>query len=287
MIKKLFKLVLVVIILAGGIYLISGFFGGESSAVNDNENNGEEEFSLKQRNFLILGIDSEEGFTGRTDTIMVAGFNPDKDEINLLSIPRDTRVEIKGSLDKINAANVYGGPELAMETVEDFLNINIDHYIIVNFNVFREIIDLVGGIEVDVPMRMYNQSESIDLQPGLQMLDGDEALGYVRFRGTPEGDLGRIERQQEVVEILLERILSPSMLFKVPEINRIATENTETDFKMSQVRDVTSIANQVRKKPFNTYVIPGENRKIPVGGYHIWYYLPHEEKISEIAEKFR
>lgn len=286
MLKKLFKPALFLVILIGVIYLVGGGFGQETPANNDNDN-GKEEFSLKQRNFLILGIDSHDEFKGRTDTIMVAGFNPDRDEINLLSIPRDTRVQIRGGYDKINAAHAYGGPELARETVEDFLDIRIDHHVVINFSAFKEIINLVGGIEVDVPVRMYKPSEGIDLQPGLQLLDGEEALAYVRFRGTPEGDFGRIERQQQVVELLLDRLLSPRMILKLPEISRIIEEHVETDFRLSQVRDISSIANQVRKKPFNTHVLPGHGRTINVGGTDVWFYIPQEEKKPELADRFR
>lgn len=285
MIKKLFKPALFLLIIVGAVYLAVSVLSPETTANNNNDD--EKNFSLKQRNFLILGIDSHDEFTGRTDTIMVAGFNPDREEINLLSIPRDTRVQVRGSYEKINAAHAYGGPDLARKTVEDFLGIEIDHHVVINFSAFKEIINLVGGVEVDVPVRMYKPSEGIDLQPGVQVLDGEEALAFVRFRGTPEGDFGRIERQQQVVELLMDRLLSPRMVFRLPEISRIIEEHVETDFRLSQVRDISSIANQVRKKPFNAHVLPGHGRTINVGGTDIWFYIPQEEKIPELADYFR
>lgn len=234
-------------------------------------------------NILIMGLDVEKGTRGRTDTIMLLSFRPDRDEVYLLSIPRDTRVQIKGGYDKINAAYVYGGAELARETIENFLDIEIDHHIVVNFDAFITLIDLVDGIEVDVPVRMYYPQEKIDLQPGKQTLDGKDALAYSRYRGTSEGDLGRAKRQQEVVGLLVDKLLTPRMIVKLPQIIQTMNEYVEHDFSMSEMMKFANAANQARNKPIESLYLPGTNKKIN----GLWYFLADEKKITEVIEPFK
>ncbi|MDI9522869.1 MAG: LCP family protein, partial [Bacteroidota bacterium] len=107
---------------------------------------------LGEYNVLVLGVDSKTRFSGtRSDSIILATVDTEDRKARMISIPRDTRVKVKGAWDKINAAYAYGGVELAKETVEDFLGVKIDRYVIVNFNSLIEIVDAIGGIEVDVP----------------------------------------------------------------------------------------------------------------------------------------
>lgn len=160
---------------------------------------------------MIMGVDERDDDVGRSDTLMVATLDPKKDQAALMSVPRDTRVKIKGhGWDKINAAYAYGsakgGPEagekLAQRTVEDFLGVNMDHYVVVNIQAFQKIIDAIGGIDIDVEKRMYYEDPwdddgglIIDLQPGMQHMDGKTAVTYVRYRDE-EGDISRIKRQR-------------------------------------------------------------------------------------------
>lgn len=250
----------------------------EELGVEDEEHN-----EIDPMNILIMGLDVEKGTRGRTDTIMLLSFRPDRDEVYLLSIPRDTRVQIKGGYDKINAAYVYGGAELARETIENFLDIEIDHHVVVNFDAFITLIDLVDGIEVDVPVRMYYPQEKINLQPGKQTLDGEAALAYSRYRGTSEGDLGRSKRQQEVVGLLVDKLLTPKMIVKLPQIIQTMNEYVEHDFSMSEMMKFVNAANQARNKPIESLYLPGTNKKIN----GLWYFLADEKKISEVIEPFK
>ena len=138
---------------------------------------------------LIMGVDEREDDFGRSDTIMVAQLDSTNDRLALLSIPRDTRVLIRGGYDKINAAYAYGGISLAKQTVEDFLDLEIDHYVIFNTSGLIKMLDAMGGIDIDVEKRMFyedpwddNGGLYIDLRPGLQHMDGKTAMTYVRFR---------------------------------------------------------------------------------------------------------
>ena len=180
---------------------------------------------------MIMGVDERDDDVGRSDTLMVATLDPKKDQAALMSVPRDTRVKIKGhGWDKINAAYAYGsakgGPEagekLAQRTVEDFLGVNMDHYVVVNIQAFQKIIDAIGGIDIDVEKRMYYEDPwdddgglIIDLQPGMQHMDGKTAVTYVRYRDE-EGDIGRIKRQQKFMKACMDKVTSPAIIPKLP-----------------------------------------------------------------------
>ena len=139
---------------------------------------------------MIMGVDEREDDVGRSDTLMIATIDPETNQAALLSIPRDTRVKIKGhGYDKINAAYAYGGHNLTQATVENFLGVRMDHYIIINPHAFQRIIDAIGGIDIDVEKRMYYKDPwdddgglVIDLYPGMQHMDGKTAESYVRDR---------------------------------------------------------------------------------------------------------
>ncbi|KUO51311.1 MAG: hypothetical protein APF76_17695 [Desulfitibacter sp. BRH_c19] len=250
---------------------------------NDEEPEIEEDVEIDPMNVLILGLDVEKGSRGRTDSIMLMSFRPDREEVYLMSIPRDTRLKIKGGYDKVNAAYVYGGAELTRQTIEDFMDIEIDHHIVFNFEAFETLIDLVGGIEVDVPVSMNVPSEGINLQPGVQKLDGKDALGYARFRGTSEGDIGRAKRQQEIIKLLSDELLKPKMVLKVPQIIQTMTEYVEHDFSTTELMKFGAVAAKAKSKPIETLVLPGTNQKLD----GIWYYLADENKLPEVAKEFQ
>ena len=168
---------------------------------------------------MIMGVDERADDVGRSDTLMIATIDPKLDQAALLSIPRDTRVKIKGhGYDKINAAYAYGGERLTQDTVEEFLGVNMDHYIIVNVKAFQRIIDALGGVDIDVEKRMYYEDPwdddgglLIDLRPGLQHMDGKTAVTYVRYRDE-EGDIGRIKRQQAFMKACMDKVTRNSPL---------------------------------------------------------------------------
>lgn len=288
--------VLAVLLVAGlflGIYLANDFKPAEPPVPDSPAGDrppGEErrQESMERMNLLILGLDSRGNERGRADTIMIAGFNPERDEITLLSIPRDTRVKVKGAWEKINAAYFYGGEELTQQSLEDFLGIKIDHYAILDFKGFEQLVDIVGGIEVDVPVRMYYPEEGIDLEPGLQTLNGRQALGYARYRYTADGDIGRAKRQQQVVQLLMEKLLRLRNVVKLPQLVKALAENVETDIPASQMLSLAKAAQQANEKPVNAMVLPGENRKIEWrDGNKYWFYLPDEAKVAEISALFQ
>ena len=232
---------------------------------------------LGEYTVLLLGVDSPTGYRTRTDTIILATIDTETRKARLVSIPRDTRVKIKGGWDKINAAYVYGGIDLAKETVEDFLGIQIDRYAIVNFNSLVKLVDAVGGIEVDVPQRMYKPSENIDLQPGLQTLDGAGALAYSRYRNTSGGDLDRIKRQQEVIKLLVEKITGVQGLKNLPELINLMQENVETDIPVREIFALAKLAGDILENDIVSLTVPGKNEKID----GLWYWQPDLAQLEE------
>ena len=162
--------------------------------------------------FLVLGLDSDD-FSGatteqnRTDTMILCKVNFDTGKIDILSIPRDSRVMVNGKLDKINHAHHFGGLKLAMKTTRDFLNLDIDYYVRVNFFSVKDIVDALGGVEVDVPVQVDVAEDNVHLKPGKQVLNGKQALQFARFRaGYKEGDVGRVKAQQILIKALVKEL---------------------------------------------------------------------------------
>jgi LCP family protein required for cell wall assembly len=220
---------------------------------------------------LVLGGDNRKGEPGRTDTILLVFLDPKEKTVNVLNIPRDTYVKIagKGFKTKINHAFAYGGVDMAKNTVEEFLDIKIDHYVDTDFDGFASLIDALGGITVDVEKRMYYPAENIDLKKGVQKLNGEQALGYVRFRSDGLGDLGRVERQQKFLPILADRILSLSTLWKIPKLVGIFQENVDTDLSL---REMISLANSFKSfdvSKLKTSMLPGTPEYINGVSYYI------------------
>jgi len=214
--KKFIITFIISLVLFGGIFWVANrildvmeltskveFVGNDLGEGNNIEQRVENELL-----FLVLGLDSDD-FSGatteqnRTDTMILAKVNFETGKIDMLSIPRDSRVMVNGKLDKINHAHHYGGLKMAMKTTRDFLNLDIDYYVRVNFFSVKDIVDVLGGIEVDVPVQVDVAEDNIHLKPGKQILNGKQALQFARFRaGYTEGDLGRVKSQQLIIKAL-------------------------------------------------------------------------------------
>nr|WP_233515181.1 LCP family protein [Marinitenerispora sediminis] len=178
-------------------------------------------------NFLVIGSDSRGGLDSgqqtdlgvghvegrRSDTMMLVHLNSDRDAITVVGIPRDSWVDIPGhGGNKINAAYAFGGPQLAVQTVESATRVRIDHYVEIDFSGFVDVVDAVGGIEVCLPEAIRDEKAHLDMAAGTHHVDGTEALAFARTRQTGDGDLDRIDRQQLVMSALLDRALSSETL---------------------------------------------------------------------------
>jgi polyisoprenyl-teichoic acid--peptidoglycan teichoic acid transferase len=185
-------------------------------------------------NVLVLGVDTrpdDPEMGSRTDTIMLVQVVPKTGGVKLLSVPRDLYVEVgPGEKDKINAAYNYGGIDQTVDALENYSGVTIDHYAIVDFDGFREIIDAMDGVRVDVGHNVF--PAKWHMGEGVQRLGGRKALFYARYRGTPSGDLDRMQRQRQLVAALRSKALQWNIVKKLPATMKVMDENVQTDLDL-------------------------------------------------------
>ena len=222
-------------------------------------------------NILVMGIDrvpdapknSPQVFAGRSDTMLLLRLDPTDKSVRMLSIPRDTQVEIPGvGVEKINDANVEGGPALAARVVSRTLNdVPIDRYVRVTTEAFRELVDLVGGVEVFVPYPMkyvdVTQNLNIDLEQGWQTLNGDQAEQFARFRKDQYGDIGRVQRQQSLLKALRQRLVSPTVLPRLPEAIRVMQQYVDTNLSLEEMLALVGFGLKLETDDFKMVLLPG------------------------------
>ncbi len=279
--KIMTALITIVLSFSIGYLAYDWYFQLPGESQKEGQEKPEEDLGFDHFNVLLLGLDGRKGAYGRSDSIILASIDGKTKKVTLLSIPRDTRVKIKGAWDKVNAAFAYGGEELAQETIHDFLGVEIDRYAIVDFKSVVKLADLVGGVEVDVPQRMYVPLEGIDLQPGKQLLDGEGVLAYCRFRYTADGDIDRAKRQQEVLQLVAQKVLTGKNLTQLPDLFEIVKENVETDMTVKEMVALARIAPDVLEKGINTIVLPGQNKKID----GLWYWEADLAALKELLSE--
>jgi LCP family protein required for cell wall assembly len=176
---------------------------------------------------VLLGSDARAEEASRSDTIVIT-----KAGGGMLAVPRDTLVEIPGvGEDKINAAFATGGPELTVEALESLTGLPLDNFVVVNFGGVKDIVNAMGGItlEVDQPIQVGIEGRSVSIPAGTRELDGLEALAYVRYRGGPTADIGRIGRQQKFLRQLARESTSPANLPRLPATARAVWSNIDTN----------------------------------------------------------
>ena len=199
--------------------------------------NNKEPFSV-----LLLGIDTgDDGRVeqGRSDTTIVATVNPRDKQTTLVSLARDTYVDIpgQGKQDKLNHAYAFGGASLAMDTVENYLNIPINHYVSINMAGLKELVNAVGGIEVNNNLTF--SQDGYDFTIGKISLDGEQALSYSRMRyEDPNGDYGRQERQRKVIEGIVQKVLSLNSVSNYQEILTAVSDNMKTDLSFDDMKKI-------------------------------------------------
>lgn len=252
---------------------------------NDIESLEDLDLDSKERiNILVLGLDYlntkdiKAEASIRSDTIMLFSYNPKTEKAFLLSIPRDSRVPVNGSLDKINHSYAYGGVDLTIQTVSELIGQPIHHYVKVDYNAVTEIVDAVGGIEVDIPNDMDNALEKIHFKKGVQVINGKQAVKYLRYRGYANADIARIQVQQDFIKRLSQKILSPSLVVNIPRYVEIMNDNIETDMSKKQLLTLSRIFAQIDPTTMERAIIPGDGHKNPADGLSYWYV---DEKAKE------
>lgn len=275
-----------------------GQMGMDSTAMEDDENSiwdeyGDNMFDSGQGrkdvvNFLVLGLDNDET---RADVILLLNFDTGSKNLNILSIARDTRVRVKGEYCKINA--VYSkGIRLMKNKITEITGLDIDYYAVMNLKGFRETIDLLGGVEFDVPFRMKyddpTQDLHINLLKGRQILDGDKAEQLIRYRkgnrkgqGYSEGDIGRIEIQQEFLKELIRQKVNLKYIGKIDEMFGILKKYLKTDMGIDEVVKYAGSIAGLQKDNTGFFTLPGDS----VRKDNKWYYVYNKKKTQKMIEE--
>jgi LCP family protein required for cell wall assembly len=241
---------------------------------------------------LVMGIDrvpnlppsDPASFDGRSDTMLLIRFDPVTKTVNLLSIPRDTLVDIgEWGRQKVNSANVFGGADLAKTVVSRTLNnVQIDRYLRLDTNSIVDLVDALGGVEVNVPERMLysdkTQKLEIDLYPGVQVLNGKQAEGFVRYRGGIDADIGRIKRQQIMLRAIKAKLSDPLVVTRLPDLIGVVQKHLNTDLNFDEMLAIASFALSLKPDQVRMTTLAG--RPSEIGEFNSSYWLSSPEEID-------
>ncbi len=314
--NKVMKITLLVILISlvtvtsYGAYTFVKFKNAYDSSKVDLKRDGnksdlrEEDVSFTKDpiSILLLGIEnySSKSKDGRADTQMVITLDPDSSEISLVTVPRDARVKIENAgeytgVHKINAAynygsiTGYGAIKLQLETVEKLLNIPIDNFIAVNFDGFRDIVDALGGVSIDVKEgfwedNIYNRKQRIEFQKGEAHLNGEEALAFVRMRYRPiNASYSREERQRQFLTATINQAKSTNTIFKIGQIADILGKNIETDLNPKEIYALQKQYLNAKNISTKTLEIKGEDQYIGKTSY----FIPDMESLEKVSTELR
>ncbi len=234
-------------------------------------------------NILLLGSDDRTGqMRGNTDSMSVLSIDKNTTEVSLLSIPRDTRVDIPGrGVDKINSAYPYGDIDTTIETVENFLDIRIDYYVLVDFNEFKEMVNTLGGITLDVEPHVASAVPELNGKSGISRLNGEEALAYLRFRFDEDADPGRVKRHQKAIQAIISETLSPEKIVDAPAIFNQLRKNVRTNIPPMETTLIEKLLQGFEIENSKTAVITGEWTTIN----GIVYLIPDMDKTEEMVQE--
>lgn len=229
-------------------------------------------------NALILGVDERANDRGRSDTMIVLSVNPGKKQVLMFNIPRDTRTDIVGhnTVDKINHAYAFGGVDMSVNTVEQFLGVPIHYYMKVDMEGFAKIIDLVGGVDVNNPFAFDYEGQRYD--QGNIHLDGVAALGFSRMRyDDPKGDLGRNDRQREVLKQMLKNTMQFSSVLHIQNMLDELGTHVRTDVTFDEMKELL-LEYRNDLESVDTVEIKGKGEKIN----GIYYYIVDQQERDRI-----
>lgn len=239
---------------------------------------------------LFLGVDDRDGtLQGRTDALILATFNPEEGTIKMVSIPRDSLVEIPGRMnpDKINHAHAYGGIDLAIETVEKLFDIPVDYYVRLNFTAFIEIVDALGGVEIEVPFTFseidsQDRQNAITLYEGVHTLNGEEALAFARMRKhDPTGDIGRGSRQQEVIKAIIKKAATVSSITKYGEVLDSLENHLTTNISFTNMLALHKYSDSLGE--IESFTLEGESTSIN----GVYYYDLIDESLENVKYELK
>lgn len=231
---------------------------------------------------LLMGVDERSGDKGRTDTLILMSVNPRTNSMQMLSIPRDTRVEIvgKGIQDKINHAYAFGGVNMTIDTVENFLDVPVDYYVKVNMDGLKQIVDALGGVQVNNTFAFSYEGSSF--AEGPLTLNGEQALRYARMRyDDPRGDFGRQDRQKQVIQGIINKGASFSSVTKFDDILGALGNNVTTDISFGEMKTIQANYKDARHN-IEQYSINGVGKTLDR-----WYWIVSEEERLAVSSRLK
>lgn len=274
---------MIIIIIAAVI--IFYFIGSNDRKIASDDstkiNYSEELASYKDKgtDYLFLGIDERENenkFEGRTDTMIILHIG-DNGKNALISIPRDTRVELEGhGTNKINAAYVYGGVNMIVDEIYELTDIKIDKVMLANFSAFIKLVDALGGVTITVTEPLHDDKSGSDFDPGTYNFTGEQALAFSRCRATAKGDFDRMDRQKYLLAELFRQKANFSIIPQIPDILKILNEDTKSNFRTFDYIKV-AFKMMTNRDDFILLTLPGESATIDNVSYVI--VDPNEAKI--------
>ncbi len=249
-------------------------------------------FGARRQNILLMGVDvsadKNKPFEGtRSDSIYLISIAPHAKNVNVISIPRDSKVYIhnRSNPDKINHAFAYGGINLSIKTIEQTLGVRIDHYLVISNLALVEFIDKIGGVDVYVEKDMhYNDNSAnlhINLTKGTQHLDGKQAEGFMRYRKDALGDIGRIRRQQWFLNALATKMKDPGVLLKMPETIKAISKYIQTDFSFYELAQYITLIKSIDLSQVKVATLPGEPSQRGI----ISYWILDPNGVQDIVNK--
>lgn len=262
---KVFKrliLIILGILLVFECYLIFSFLQGYESTKNAQSKqtipfNGEEAPDQNDLNILIIGTDSRGEDRGRSDSLMVAHYDQKRKQPKLISIMRDSYVDIPGyGKDKINAAYSYGGIELVRNTLKENFDLPIEYYVTIDFDHFKEAIDNLFPKGVTIDAEKDLDLDQVFIKAGKQKMDGNTLLQYSRFREDEEGDFGRIRRQQQVLSAISQQVTNVTSLSKLPKTTGKLLGYVDTNLSESTILSVGKDFALGDTKKIETLAVP-------------------------------
>ncbi len=240
---------------------------------------------------VVLGEDdthsSNPDVRARTDTILVGSIDLQNKRVSGVSIPRDSRVELPGKegFYKINSAYTHGGPELTCQVVANLLGIPVDYYVKTNIEGLKKVVDIVGGVEIDVEKDMHYVDRHgglyINLKKGYRHLDGERALGYVRFRHDAMGDLWRVQRQQKFMRALARRLTAPENWTKLPQAMDEIMKCVQTNMTAKDLLTLARLGKYIPPEQFRMETLPGTPGRIGRASF----FLPDTEAIPAFVDQ--
>lgn len=242
---------------------------------------------------LFIGVDDSESRNyqdvTRSDALMLATFNKEANSVKLLSIPRDSYVYVpeRDDYTKINHAYAAGGVKSSIETIENLLGIPVDYYVRMNFYAFIDVVEALGGVEVEVPYELYEKNSddkhnAIHLEEGLQTLNGEEALAFARTR-KQDTDMLRGQRQQDLIKAIVDKAASATSLSKYTDVLEALGDNMKTNLTFSQMKSFMALAIKNKGFEIDTLQLQGSDSMID----NIYYYELDEAALEETKQTLK